>query len=134
MSSRRGTKFYQSEDFKKLNEAWAKKLQKSGFEDHEYANGTLKTKNTRTQAYRQQSELSRISSALISYIENPKIKLQFFERRILELHAAGVYQKQIIRRTKKSHTTVWKTLKIHIPLALGLYSKEERELELDTLP
>lgn len=124
-------KFFQSGEFKELSKQWDAKLSDSGFKDIENHNGTLKAKNIRTQAYIQQSDIQRISSALGFYIENANKRLKDLERKILDLHAQGIYRKEIMRLTRQSHTTVWRILKAHIPLALALYSQEEMLHEED---
>lgn len=124
MGGGKDPKFYQTEAFKKLNAQWASKLAKKGFSDIENKNGSLKVKNIRTQAYQQQETVSRISSALSAYVEVAQIRP--LERKILELHSQGVYRKNIIKITKRSHQTIWKCIKRHTPIALGLYAKEER--------
>lgn len=144
MTKRGEPKFFQTEAFKKLYETWItgkrakiiekgkektkilpSKLSRAGFEDIENPNGSLKVKNKRTQGYLQQEDLQRISSALMGYVSRPAGSLEVYEKKILELHSQGVYRKDIMRITKKSHSTVWKVIKKHLPLALGLYAKDE---------
>lgn len=129
MSRQREPKFYQTKEFKKLYEKWVtgknSKLKKAGFSDSERANGALKMKNCRTQAFQQQETISHICSALTAYIENPSVQIRPMDRKILTLYSQGVYQKKIIEITGRSHQTVWKTQKKHIPIALGLYAHDE---------
>lgn len=146
MGKKEGPKFYQSEEFKKLNALWVtgqksktlkngtlttkttpSKLQKSGFDDIEKANGSLKTMDIRTQAYQDREQLSRIASALSSFIADQATELTQLEKKILELHSQGKHRKTIMKITQKSHTHVWKIIKKYIPLALGLYASEEEE-------
>lgn len=61
MSKKEGSKFYQTEEFKELNRLWLSRLKKTGFQDIENPNGSLKAKNNRTQGYQQQETLMRIS-------------------------------------------------------------------------
>lgn len=147
MGKKKGPKFYQTPEFKKLYEKWVggkkgagSELERSGFIDIEYPNASstvLKTRHRnhrylleRTQSYGQRDELQRISSALTFYIEHQEIELTYLERKILELHSQGAYRKQIMKLTGKSHSTVWRIVKKHIPLALGLQRDEQ---ESDTL-
>ena len=125
MNNKRGPKFFQTQEFKELNQAWNEKLKRSGFDDIENPNGSLKVKNRRTQGFQQQETLARISSALCSYIENRTIQITDIEKKILELHSLGTYRKDIIKITGRSHTTVWRVIRKHLPIALGIYSKDE---------
>lgn len=129
MAKGKEPKFYQTPEFKKLNQLWItgkeSKLKQSGFEDIEYPNGALKVKNKRTQAYLQQDVISMISSALCSYVENPEADITADEKHILELHSRGIYLKEIIRITGRAHQTIRRIIKKHTPLALGLYAKNE---------
>ncbi len=141
MTKRGEGKFFQTEEFKNLYATWVtgktekiivhgkvalkkkpSKLAESGFEDIERPIGSLKTKNIRTQNYLQQEDLQRISSALRYYVENAP--LHPLERTILELHAEGLYRKHIMERTQRSHQTVWRTIRKHLPIALGIYARE----------
>lgn len=140
MSKKRGSAFYLTEEFRKLNELWVtgknSKLKKSGFEDAEYHWGLLKSKNKRTAGYLEQETLQRISSALMFYVEHSPYRLKRHEKRILSLHARGVYQIEIAEIVKRTVQTVGSIVKKHIPFALGLYAQEERlaQEEVESLP
>lgn len=143
MARRREPKFFQTEEFKNLQEIWVtgkrskviqkgkisikvipSRLSQAGFEDIETSTGSLKFKNKRTQGFEQQETVSLISSALCSYIDDPRVKLRPTEKKILELYSRGIYTKQIIQLTGRSHQTVWKTVRRHKPVALGLYAED----------
>lgn len=143
MPKKRGTPFFHTEEFKKLHALWVtgkkikvvregkvtfqvtpSKLARAGFIDIELPGSGLKSKNNRSQSYLQQEELSHISSALCAYVQNPSVKLKAFEKKILLLRSEGVYNKIIIQKTKRSHQTVWRVIRKHQPLALGLYAEE----------
>lgn len=140
------SKFYQTKEFKALYQEWVtgkkinvkkegilvkeivpSKLARSGFKDIETSGGSLKTKNMRTQGFQTQEEISKISSALMSYICHRSVKLSRHQRKILELHSQGVYHKEIRRIVKKSKHTVWRVIKTHTPKAISLALKEEEE-------
>ena len=129
MNTRRESKFYQTDKFKRLEAIWKAKLKRCGFQDIENANGTVKNKNIRTQAYRQQEDLVRISSALGSYIYRQDIKLKRKEKKVLDLFSQGFYRKEIMKQTGLSHTTVWQIRQKHLPLALGFYAQEVDTLQ-----
>lgn len=141
---KKGPKFYETSEFKALYKKWVvgekkivkkngkieaqlvpSKLARSGFKDIESPKGILKVKNIHTQSYRQQEELQRISSALMNYIHESQISLKGYEKRIIEYRSRGMYRKEIMKRVSKSHQTVWKTLKKHIPIALALWSAKD---------
>lgn len=152
MSKRRDPKFYQTEAFKELYEKWVigkkkkvfedgktktkiipSKLHKTGFKDVENVHGRIKDKDTRSNRFKDQQEIARISSALFSYVENKQVKLKSTERIILRLYSQGISQKKIGLTVKKSRWPVWRCLKKHIPVALGLYSLDEAFQKLEEI-
>lgn len=117
-------KFYQTAEFKKLQEKWSKRLKKSGFEDHENSKGVLKVHNLRIQSSLDREQLRDISSALIYYIHHEDVKISRIDKKVLRLRAEGFYRKEICEKTRRSYQRVWLIIKKHTPKALRLYFEE----------
>jgi len=102
MKSNRGqNKFWQTKEFKKLNDKWYTKLKKSGFQDVENFNGSLKEPDTRTNAYATRRETLAFYQKLSTWLQTAKISKE--HRKILELYCQGI---QITSKDRIVNNTV----------------------------
>lgn len=107
---------YNSKDFKKLQAVWEKKLEQSGFEDIEQADGNLKTWHSEWYKYRSGLEVDMGREEYYRHAGYFLYEYQFkneMERRIWELHAEGLSIRNIVIALKPRYKkTVYKR-KVH---------------------
>lgn len=104
------SKFYQTNDFKRLEAQWKKKLEKSGFEDIEDAHGRLKENDRRTQAWDNKERIHTFFRMLDAFLlEHPELPKK--QRAILELYAQGIYIKEISKRVGCCRSVVHRTIR-----------------------
>lgn len=91
--------------YQALKAEWDAKLKDSGFEDIEDSKERLKTPDRRLISFGNRETLLNYYLALDSYL-NTKTDLPDRDRRILELHSAGIHLKQIALKTEVPYRTV----------------------------
>lgn len=106
--------FYRSKEFKKLSQAWRKRLKEDGFEDIENA------KNIPKQFSSHDSEETRntfiqLDHFLYYYPDMPRQ-----ERRVMELYSNSVMVKDIMRRISRSRSTVQRIIKRYKSLLIAI--------------
>ncbi len=81
-------KFFQTPEFKKLNEDWRRKLAKSGFEDQEDSKENLQEYDRRTIAFDNAEKIEQFFRKLDAYLsDNPNLPRA--HRKILQLYSNG---------------------------------------------
>ena len=121
MNLPKSKKFFETEEFKRLNDEWAKKLKDSGFKDIENKDETLKEPNTRTIAFQNRDKILDFHLKLSSYL-NSRAKIPDDHRKILELYNNGVYitgVNSIVEQTGYSKRGVLYLLKRYKKKILG---------------
>lgn len=78
---------------KDLKAEWAKRLAESGFDDIEYADGSLRRHVQNTRAWRQSDMILDFFLQLDAYMNENKVPKM--HKRILELYSAGTHLKDI---------------------------------------
>ncbi len=112
------------QQLKKLQMKWNQKLKKSGFNDIEYKDGSLKKDGDKnTVGFQNQTLIrDRISWIENIYMEDASAK----DRRILALYVQGVHLNDIARKTKNTYPAIrWaigKALKAYTQVFCGMTS------------
>lgn len=95
------SKFYNTKEFLELNAKWSKKLEKSGFEDIEYPNGTLKLWTSyffktryKENVYEAKEEYYRLAN---QFLHDYKFKTAL-DKKIWKYHASGMSQRLIDKK------------------------------------
>lgn len=101
-------KFFQTNDFKELNEQWRKKLNESGFRDIENRLGELK--QNANNSYRQADKITREArllyfQAIAHYAEHDP-KLKALEKTVMLLRSEGYSKREIAHKTNIYRLTV----------------------------
>ena len=119
-------------DCKALQKQWYKKLEQSGFEDHENARGDLKQPDERTIAFENRDKMLYFFTKLDSWlndVENPA-KIPDKHREVLELYSQGIHiqgANGIVERVGRSDRTIRLWLKYYKQLILSLPDEETDE-------
>jgi hypothetical protein len=112
-------KFYKSDEFKQLSDEWNDKLEKNGFEDHEYSNGKLKKPDERTVSFQNRDKICDfflvLDQLMTFYPEMPA-----FERKILQLFSQGIFVTQIAKNLKVNRITVRRVIGRYKGLVLAI--------------
>lgn len=102
-------KFYQTQEFRELQEKWRRKLKQSGFDDLE--NGDFfRAHDIRTAAWANQNDIRDFFIAL-DHLMTHYPEMPPFERKVMELYSRGIYVKTIVQKTRKSDKTVRNVIK-----------------------
>jgi hypothetical protein len=119
-------KYYETTDFKQLQELWDKKLEDDGFIDQEDSNKVLKQENDRsTISFEARDRILYFFNKLDHYlnnIENPA-KIPNKDREILELYSDGVHVKGkngIVEQTGWSDKTIRNLINKYKKIVLAL--------------
>lgn len=83
------------EEFTSLKQKWYAKLRQEGFQDIETPSGSLKSKDIRTQNYRDKDILIEFYSQLNQYLTDHGHELKTSHYEILRLHCDGIQNIQI---------------------------------------
>lgn len=85
------SKYYETDEFLKLNKTWQEKLAKNGFNDIENENGKLKDHDRRTISFENQEEIIVFIDKLQNYINTNKLPPK--HKKIISLYCAGIHIK-----------------------------------------
>ncbi len=102
-------KFFQTREFKKLNEEWRKKLAKSGFEDQEDSKENLQEYDRRSIAFENRDSIEQFFSKLGHFINNTP-NLPASHRRVLLPYLEGKRAVDIGKQLKVSRRWVHRVL------------------------
>lgn len=112
------SKFNETDEFKRLNKEWSKKLKKSGFKDAEDSFGNLNKWSG--QALLERTERDGVS--VTARVEYFRLATHFLlehkfesrlDKRAWELHADGVSIRDIVKRLKRYYPGLYRD-KVHI--------------------
>lgn len=99
------SKFWDTKEFKDLNNTWKKKLKKSGFDDVEQADGNLKRWDSHFFIVHHNPTLYHAKEAYYRYANQFLHEHKFetrLEKFIWEKHAAGISLQDIVKAIKKT--------------------------------
>lgn len=109
-------KFFETPEFKKLNEEWRKKLELADFEDQEDEWGFLKQLDSRGRP-KDMKSWEAFYSKLGQYLDGKK-SVPPFHRRVLELYCEGVSEKEICEKLRCSRSKAQRIIVVYREIIL----------------